>query len=539
MAAPLSPDGDDESTTRHLPGPRQHQSDLKPRQSGDRNITSTRLTAAARPLPTPPVAQHSTTDVTLPPAPLPPSGGAAPRSGLTASSSGRRVAPRRFHECTHTTLVRMYSRRHACESCSRLSPEGYVFRCVQDRELILADRTRHGQLEHAAFDRLGRQLAGLVFGRGGGAQRHAENVVATATATTTARDAALGERTAAAAAETAPYSEVQIEELAGQRRRALRTARDDTFRALYPRTAPGILRRRMDSIVDTFLGEAPWVPQEQDECRLSVCRQCRPYYSERCFLSLGGIADGDVPPTAALGFGFHVDESRPVIDVAVARRLGRCIVSKQDTDHCRNMPPPPPFDLMELIQAHLDGADDSQEPIDKSKPRAPSLDGSRETTPRSAVEASNSYTTDTPPSPPSCEQTARCATAVLHSSAPRHLLDDGELACVPTHSGRPLSSSREPLDGAGRTPLPRPEQDEPVVFAVGTKASPAAANSTVEPSGSPPRSGHGFVPKTTMEQQEEVDGVFGAGPLVVPGGLAVTEEGVEMGIADVAATNVG
>ncbi|KAL8417629.1 hypothetical protein RB594_001332 [Gaeumannomyces avenae] len=536
MAASLSPDGDGESTTRHPPGPHQHQSDLEPRQSGDRNITSTSLTAAARPLPTPPVAQHSTIDVTLPPAPLPPSGGAAPRSGLTASSSGRRVAPRRFHECTHTTLVRMYSRRHACESCSRLSPEGYVFRCAQDRELILADRTRHGQLEHAAFDRLGHQLAGLVFGRGGGAQRHAENVVATATAT--ARDAALGERTAAAATETAPYSEVQIEELAGQRRRALRTARDDTFRALYPRTAPGILRRRMDSIVDTFLGEAPWVPQERDECRLSVCRQCRPYYSERCFLSLGGIADGDVPPTAAVGFGFHVDESRPVIDVAVARRLGRCIISK-DTDHCRNVPAPPPFDLMELIQAHLDGADDSQEPMNKSKPRAPSLDGSRETAPRSAVEASNSYTADTPPSPPPCEQTARCATAVLHSSAPRHLLDDGELACVPTHSGRPLSSSREPLDGAGRTPLPRPEQDEPVVFAVDTKASPAAANSAVEPSGPPPQSGHGFVPKTTMEQQEEAGGVFGAGPLVVPGGLAVTEEGVEMGIADVAATNVG
>lgn len=78
-----------------------------------------------------------------------------------------------------------------------------------------------------------------------------------------------------------------------------------------------------------------------------------------------------------------------------------------------------------------------------------------------------------------------------------------------------------------------------MALAVDTKASPAAVKSAAGPREPSPRPGHGFVPKTAMEQQEEADGVFGAGPLAVPGGLAVTEEGVEMGIADVAAANLG
>ncbi|KAL8371230.1 hypothetical protein RB595_001192 [Gaeumannomyces hyphopodioides] len=532
MAASSGRDGDDKSMTRLRASPHHHRNDLGPRQSSDIAVISTRLTVAARPLPTPPVAQHSSLDIptatpSRPPPPSPPPESTS-RPGLTASSSGRRVAPRRSHECTHTILVRMYSRHHTCESCSRSSPEGYVFRCAQDRELILADLARHSQLGHAAFDRLGRQLAGLVGPARRGAQRRTKGAT---------RDAVLEEMTAA---EAASYSEAQIEELAAQRGRALRTAKDDTFRALYPRSA-AVLRARIESVIDASLGEAPWAPQGQDECRLSVCRQCRPHYFERCFLSLGGIANGDVPPTAALGFGFHVDGRRPIVDATVARRLGVCNVSN-DTDHCRGLSAPPPFDLMELIQAHLDGTDDSQEPLNKSKSQAPSLDSNRKTNPRSAVEASNSYTADTPPSPSPCKHTAHCATAGLQSSTPRHLSDDGEPACVPTqlcHSGRPLPSSREPLDGACHTPPPRPEQDELVVSAVDTKAWPAAANSAVEPRGPPRRPGHGFVPKTVMAQQEEEDGVFGAGPLAVPGGLAVTEEGVEMGIADVAATNVG
>lgn len=290
---------------------------LEPHQAGNMAVNSTRLAVAARPLPTPPVGQHSgpsisTATPSRPPPPPHPSQ-SIPRPGLTASSSGRRVAPRRPHECTHPILVRMYSRHHTCECCSRLPPEGYVFRCAQDRELILANLIRHN--EHLPFDRLGRQLAGLVEPT----KRGAELRAATAT-----RDSVLEEMTAA---EAASYTEAQIDGLAAQRKHALRTAKEDTFRALFPHST-AVLRARIEAVVDASLGEAPWVPQEEDECQLMVCRQCRPYYSERCFLSLGGIANGDVPPTAALGFGFHVHDCRPIVDAAIARRLGLRNVSK-------------------------------------------------------------------------------------------------------------------------------------------------------------------------------------------------------------------
>ncbi|KLU89151.1 hypothetical protein MAPG_08125 [Magnaporthiopsis poae ATCC 64411] len=534
MAALSSPDEDDGSMTRHRADA------LEPPQAGDMAVNSTHLSVPARPLPTPPVGQHSgpTATPSRPPPPPHPSQ-SIPHPGLTASSSGRsRVAPRRSHECTHPILVRMYSRHHTCECCSRLPPEGYVFRCAHDRELILADLIRHN--EHFPFDQLGRQLAGLV----GPIKRGAELRAAGAT-----RDSVLEEMTAA---EAASYTEAQIEELAAQRKHALRTAKEDTFRALFPRST-AVLRARIEAVVDAALGEAPWVPQEEDECQLMVCRQCRPYYSERCFLSLGGIANGDVPPTAALGFGFHVHDRRPIVDAAIARRLGLRGVSKahttqeqRDIDHCRGLSAPPPFDLMELIQAHLGGADDLQQPMNKTKSPTPSLDGSGKTQPRSVVKASNSGTENTPASP-SCIHLFRCAAAGSPNSTPPHLSDNGdELACVPTqlcHSGRLLPSNQESFDRACRTPLPRPDQKELVVLVVDPKDLPAAVaaadSGVVDPVGPPPWPGHEFMPKTPMEQQVDVDGVFGPGPLSVPGGLAVTEEGIEMGIADVATTNVG
>lgn len=201
---------------------------------------------------------------------------------------------------------------------------------------------------------------------------------------------------------------------------------------------------------------------------------------------------------------------------------------------------------MELIQAHLGGADDPQQRMNKSKSPTPSLDGSGKTQPQNVVEASNSGTENTPASPSSCTHLARCAAVGSPNSTTRHISgNDDELACLPTqlrHTGRLLPSSRESFDLACRTPLPRPDQKELVVLAVDPQDLPAAAaadSAVVEPVGPSPRLGHEFMPKTAMEQQEDVNGIFGAGPLSVPGGLAVTEEGVEMGIADVATTNVG
>ncbi len=59
---------------------------------------------------------------------------------------------------------------------------------------------------------------------------------------------------------------------------------------------------------------------------------------DKCYLSLDGIANGDIPATAITGFGFHVQEYRPVADVKLIRNIGL-------------RPSPPPVSL--IIAAFL------------------------------------------------------------------------------------------------------------------------------------------------------------------------------------------
>lgn len=56
-------------------------------------------------------------------------------------------------------------------------------------------------------------------------------------------------------------------------------------------------------------------------CNYRVCPRCRPTASERTLLSLNAVANGEVLPTAATGYGFHVLKERPVIDVKIWQRL--------------------------------------------------------------------------------------------------------------------------------------------------------------------------------------------------------------------------
>ncbi|KAI0460328.1 hypothetical protein F5B21DRAFT_590 [Xylaria acuta] len=63
----------------------------------------------------------------------------------------------------------------------------------------------------------------------------------------------------------------------------------------------------------------PWVPRIEDECQAKYCHRCRPSFGGRSFLSLDGIANGDIPPTAATAFGFR---TRPITDARLVRNIG-------------------------------------------------------------------------------------------------------------------------------------------------------------------------------------------------------------------------
>jgi hypothetical protein len=64
----------------------------------------------------------------------------------------------------------------------------------------------------------------------------------------------------------------------------------------------------------------PWHPPV--ECQFKVCHRCRWSSAERSWLSVDGVVNGDYPPSAVTGFGFHFLGKRPVSLVKHALNLG-------------------------------------------------------------------------------------------------------------------------------------------------------------------------------------------------------------------------
>lgn len=48
-----------------------------------------------------------------------------------------RLARVSFEQCTHMTTVRMFSKEFCCGQCHQFSSTGWIWRCTQDRELLL------------------------------------------------------------------------------------------------------------------------------------------------------------------------------------------------------------------------------------------------------------------------------------------------------------------------------------------------------------------------------------------------------------------
>ena len=68
----------------------------------------------------------------------------------------------------------------------------------------------------------------------------------------------------------------------------------------------------------------PWTPSRGHECQFKCCHFCRPNMVERSYLDLDSIVKGDIPLTAAYGFGFHLSnpKGRPILNAEVVKNLG-------------------------------------------------------------------------------------------------------------------------------------------------------------------------------------------------------------------------
>ncbi|TLD05479.1 uncharacterized protein PgNI_09424 [Pyricularia grisea] len=487
----------------------------------------------ARPLPT----MSTFPSTTNPDPPLVWQQGSGPRSNYQ---------PRRqtHRDCTHSTVVRFHDDNFVCPNCLCEPIEGYVYHCVEDLELRLSNAIFEDNF--VAWDELGEGLAKLVKPPARGPDRRA----------TADRETILSE---IKAEQRAGYTEEQIERLVAQRKQALEAARASVAQA------------------GNTSGK-PWVLSPRQECEMEFCHSCRPYFAERSYLSLNGIVNGDVPATAALGFGFHAYSSRPLYDPNVARNLG-----------LRRPPEPFPashtqFNLMDLIQSHLNQLStyptpqqnfDFQHSHAMGFPIGPIANGSHE------PNASGFFGCEVvrppwtpPPTPPLAEcndQGGNIGSStviphdgrsplsirgnsfvrqqvfqtvpggIAHSSAddlnkkiPRNLpaciFKQDQLKYLTEEAcdvGLGLPFSQEEYNTACLTMLPPPDSEE--VFGL--------KDSDIRPANTMYLKDldldHDLRPKTNMERIEEEEGHFGESPLQVADGIALTEEAVQTGTPDI------
>jgi len=80
------------------------------------------------------------------------------------------------------------------------------------------------------------------------------------------------------------------------------------------------------NLFETIPNEAspgkPWVPRMREECTFKACHHCYRRAAEKAWLSLDGVINGDIPPTAATAYAFHSFQDRPVCKASVLAEIG-------------------------------------------------------------------------------------------------------------------------------------------------------------------------------------------------------------------------
>ncbi|KAL6859256.1 hypothetical protein J3F83DRAFT_763361 [Trichoderma novae-zelandiae] len=241
----------------------------------------------------------------------------------------------------------------------------------------------------------------------------------------------------------------------------------------------------------------------------------------RSFLSLNAVADGEVPPTAAAGYSFHLLGQRPVVDANVVKNLG-----------CRPVPLPQPsptssahdspasaMSVMDMLDTQINrgrllwtrrGDDAEVEEYD--------ADFDWTLTPTTSSIASGYLKAS-----PGCENLGVIAEAAAPSTfVPRQWTPPPSPASgMSETAGRVIDTpSRKAHFGRDGAPL-----SEPAILQ--TTENVTAGHRREQ---SVDESPHGATPRSTTPSS---DHSFPPSPLKVRHGVAMLEESVELGVADV------
>ncbi|KFY23904.1 hypothetical protein V493_05568 [Pseudogymnoascus sp. VKM F-4281 (FW-2241)] len=204
---------------------------------------------------------------------------AKPETPAANTSPAQTASRSREMMCTHITMVRMYSSDLRCSLCLQPGSFGWVYRCSQDRELMIENDYNEKNVN--TLDNLFDSF--------------------TVPAEPKRRSAAARARPVSFLEEMAPgqlqaYSPQQLSTLLDQRSHVLDVAkRHSRDLELYRHREQSVLNPF--AILDGNVSDATklWVPKQTEECHLDA------------------VANDEIPMTAVSGFGFNLLGKRPVV----------------------------------------------------------------------------------------------------------------------------------------------------------------------------------------------------------------------------------
>ena len=126
-------------------------------------------------------------------------------------------------------------------------------------------------------------------------------------------------------------SPAQLNSYTPEKLKAILIQREDVQRIAKQDIESAILRHGFenncgemvcDPLTNSTVEDSPWLTNHTKPCEYTICPRCRPGAADRTWLSLDGVLGGDIAPTAAVGYGFHVMGYRPVVDADILRTIG-------------------------------------------------------------------------------------------------------------------------------------------------------------------------------------------------------------------------
>ncbi|KAK5994582.1 hypothetical protein PT974_05061 [Cladobotryum mycophilum] len=222
------------------------------------------------------------------------------------SPPGLQKRPAFEPQCTHLTMTRLYSPELLCASCHRPGPFGWLYQCTQDRDDSLEHAATRGDLSN--MDQLGCFLTSKMGIRQG---------------SPAAREDPLSFFNEVTQEQMAHYKPDQIAKILKQRENVQLVIQREKIRM---NSAAILNRLTHPSAVEAppchHDFQKPWLRSPHEECQYRVCFRCRSSCADRAYLSLNAVAKGEILPTAAAGYGFHILGDRPVLDANVVMNLG-------------------------------------------------------------------------------------------------------------------------------------------------------------------------------------------------------------------------